>query len=268
MPQARYQYKFSQYKSLSIGYNGRTNQPTLAQLQPIKVNDDVLNIPIGNPNLKPSYNNNFSVNYNSYKVISDQYIYAYASVNFINNQIVNNTVFDNTTGKSQYQFINLNGKTPYNIYGYISGSRKIKPLDMSIGIDIDMQTNTSYNYINTVLTETNSSSASAELALSKFKEKKFSFNISFGPNYVKQQNSLNQAVNNNGLGTTGRGSFRVYLPGKVQISSDANYTYSPSTGSFDQSFERTIVNAELSKTFLKTDNLKLSILGNDLLNQN
>ncbi|RZL32718.1 MAG: TonB-dependent receptor, partial [Pedobacter sp.] len=107
MPQARYQYKFTQYKSFSISYNGRTNQPTVTQLQPVRVNDDLLNIPIGNPNLKPSFNNNFGINYNSYKVISDQYIYGYASVNFINNQIVNNTTFDNNTGRSEYQFINL-----------------------------------------------------------------------------------------------------------------------------------------------------------------
>lgn len=268
MPQARYQYKFSQYRSFSIGYNGRTNQPSLAQLQPVKVNDDVLNIPIGNPDLKPSYNNNFSVNYNSYKVISDQSIYGYASINFINNQIVNNTVFDNTTGKSQYQFINLKGKTPYNFYMYGSASRKIKGLDFNINLDASVQASTSYNFNNTILTQTDNSSYETTLGLSKYKEKKFSFNLSFGPRYVRQQTSLNEAVNSNGLGTSGYGSFRVFLPGKVQISSDANYIYNPKTASFNESFERTILNASIIKTFLKSDNLKLTLSGNDLLNQN
>lgn len=268
MPQARYQYKFSQYKSLSLGYNGRTSQPSVSQLQPVKVNDDLLNIPIGNPNLKPSYNNNFSIDYNSYKVISDQYIYGYASLSFVNNQIVNNTTFDNTTGKSSYQFINLNGKTPYNFYGYLEFSRKIKKLGFSGNFGLNLDGSTSYSYVNNSLNKTKSNSYGFTVGINKYAEKKFSFNLRFSPSYETQESSLNENINSNGLATSGYGSFTVYLPGKVQISSDANYKYNAATASFDQSFEQMIINSSISKTFLKADNLKLSVSGNDILNQN
>jgi Outer membrane protein beta-barrel family len=268
MPQARYQFKFTQYKSVSLSYNGRTGQPSVTQLQPVRVNDDLLNIPIGNPNLQPSFNHNFNVNYNSYKVISDQYMYAYASINFINNQIVNNTNFDNNTGKSEYQFINLDAKTPYNYYGYLEFSRKIKALDFSGNFGVNIDGNTSYNYVNNVLNETNNNSYGITAGISKYKEKKFSFNLRFGPSYTTQESSLNKDINSNGLATNGYGSFTIYLPAKFQISSDARYTYNAGTASFDESFEQTILNASLIKTFLKGDNLKFTLSGNDILNQN
>lgn len=268
MPQARYQYKFSQYKSLSFSYNGRTSQPSVTQLQPVKVNDDLLNIPIGNPNLKPSYNNNFSVNFNSYKVISEQYLYGYASFNFTNNQIVNNTNFDNSTGISEYQFINLDGKLPYNYYGYLEFSRKIKAVDFNANFGVNLDGSTSYNYVNNVLNQTDNSSYGFTVGINKYKEKKYSFNLNFGPSYQKQQSSLNKDLNSNGLTTNGYGSFTIYLPAKFQISTDANYRYNAGTASFDDSFEQTIINSSISKTFFKTDNLKFTLSGNDILNQN
>ncbi len=268
MPQARYQYKFSQYRSISLGYNGRTSQPSVSQLQPVKVNDDVLNIPIGNPELKPSYSNNISIDYNSYKVISDQYLYGYGSFNFTNNQIVNNTVFDINTGKSTYQFINLKDKMPYNFYMFTEYSRKIKGIDISANFGINVDGSNSYNYVNQVLTKTKSNSYGFTAGINKYKEKKYQFNLRFGPSYETQESSLNEDVNSNGLSTNGYGSFTVYLPGKFQISSDANYRYTAKTASFDQSFEQTIINSSISKTFFKTDNLKLSLAGNDILNQN
>jgi len=268
MPQARYQYKFSQYESLSLNYNGNTSQPSVTQLQPVRVNDDVLNIPIGNPNLKPSYNNRFGLDYNSYKVISNQSIYGYVSLNFINNQIVNNTTTDNATGKSEYQFINLKDKTPINYYMYVSASRKIKVLDMNISLGLSSDGNISYSYVNSVLNQTKNNSYGANLGLNKYKEKKYSFNVRFGPNYNTQQSSLNQNINNNGLGYNGSYYLTIYLPGKFQISSDAQYQYTAKTASFDQSFEQLLMNASLIKTFFKADNLKLSLSANDLLNQN
>ncbi len=268
LPQARYQYKFTQYKSISFAYNGRTNQPNVTQLQPVRVNDDLLNIPIGNPNLRPSFNNNFNINYNSYKVISEQYIYAYVSINFINNQIVNNTKFDNTTGRSEYQFINLGAKNPYNIYANINFSRKIKAINMNADISANVNNSVSYNYVNDVLNETESSNYGFMLGLSKYKEKKFSFNLRFGPSYQKQQSSLNKDINSNGLATNGYGSFSIFLPAKFRINADANYTYNAGTASFNESFEQTIMNTSIIKTFFKTDNLKFTLSGNDILNQN
>jgi len=266
-PQLNYRYKISQQKSLSIYYNGNTTQPTIDQIQPILVNTDPLNVTLGNPNLKPSFRNTFSLNYNSYKMLTAQSIYGYASYTLTANPIVNNTVTD-SAGKSTYQSINLTSKKASSWYMYLSTDRKVNFLDMNAGIDVNVNSNTSYNYVNSELNETKQSTYGGNLSLSKYKEKKFSGRISAGPTYTNGQSSLQKAINNNGWGFNGNAYFNVYLPFKFEISGDGNYEFRGKTKSFDTDFHKMIINAALSKKFLKSDALKFSISGNDLLNRN
>jgi len=266
-PSATYRYKFSQQQSVSINYYGSTQQPSIQQIQPIRVNTDPLNITIGNPNLTPSFNSNIYLNYNSYKVISGQSIWFNASYSFTNNAIVSDNRTD-TTGKSTYQSVNLGNKTPTNYYVSLYYGQKIKPLGLNIGADIYGNGGTSYNFVNGALNRTVSDTYSAQFRVSKYETKKYEFNLSAGPTYNINQSSLQSAVNNNGGGMNANGYFSVYLPGKFQVSADGYYTYTAKTASFPTDFHKFILNASLIKTFLKEDNLKLSLSGNDLLNQN
>src|SRR5690606_10247015 len=76
-PNARWTHKFSAQKSLRFYYNGNTSQPSINQIQPVRGNTDPLNISIGNPDLDPSFRHNFNGGYNSYKVLSGEYIGFY-----------------------------------------------------------------------------------------------------------------------------------------------------------------------------------------------
>jgi hypothetical protein len=114
-PQASFQYKFSQQQSLRINYNGNTTQPTIDQIQSVRVNTDPLNITLGNPDLRPSFTNRISVNYNSYKIISNQYIWVGGSYSRTINPIVRNVSTDDLTGVSTYQSSNLKGHQTSNI---------------------------------------------------------------------------------------------------------------------------------------------------------
>jgi len=265
-PQANYQYKFSQQQSISVNYNGTTTQPTIDQIQPVVNNSDPLNLTIGNPNLKPSFSNNINFNYNSYKVISGQNLYAYGGLQFTDDPIVSNTATDNT-GRSVFQSVNLPGKTPYNFYFGAYFGQKIKG-DYSVGFEPNINGNTSYNYTNDALNTTDSYTYAGRLTLSKYVAKKYNFYIGFGPTYTVQKSSLQPLINNNGLGYTGNIYLNFYLPGKFQITSNSDYQYNPKTASFNESLSKYILNASIIKSFFKEDNLKLSISGNDLLNQN
>jgi hypothetical protein len=79
---------------------------------------------------------------------------------------------------------------------------------------------------------------------------------------------LQPQLNNNGRGFNAEYGFTFYLPAKFQIASDGNYENRGKTETFNTVYNRTLINASISKTFLKGDNLKLSVSGNDLLNQN
>ncbi|PWS27708.1 TonB-dependent receptor [Pedobacter yonginense] len=264
MPQASYQYRFSQQKSLRIGYNGNTNQPSLDQIQPIRSNLDQLNLTVGNPDLKPSFRSSISGSYSSYKVLTDQSVWISGSYNFTANPIISD-VTTSAGGQSIYRSVNLSDKMPDNFFIYGSISRKI--LGISTGLNFNSNGNTSYNFINDVLNKTKNYTYGGGINIQKYKEKKYSFYGNFGPTYNIARTTIRESGNSDGWGWRGYVGFNIQLPGKIEINSDGDYTYNGKTQTFNETFERFIWNASVAKKLFK-DNLRLSISGNDLLNQN
>ncbi|WP_348798382.1 outer membrane beta-barrel family protein [Flavobacterium adhaerens] len=267
MPQINYQYNFKQRESLRLSYNGNTDQPTLEQIQPIANNQNPLNTILGNPNLDPSFRNNFRGNYYSYKVLSNQFFSINGSYNFTLNPIVSDVV-TNDRGQSISQFVNLDNKatTSYNLN--TNFGKTIKAIDLNAGIGLSASKNVNYNYINTQLNQTKNSTYTFNLEFSKQKEKKYNFDAYFGPTYNVANASINENSKSNGWGFNGNFWSSVQLPFKLEISTDGNYQYNGKTQVIQESFERFIWNASITKKFLKSDNLRVSITGRDLLNQN
>jgi hypothetical protein len=267
MPQANYLYNFKQREFLRLSYNGNTEQPALEQLQPIRNNQNQLNTIIGNPDLDPSFKNNFRGSYFSYKVLSNQYFSINSSYTFTLNPIISN-VATNDRGESVSQFVNLKDKAATSFYFSTNFSQKIKAVDISTGIGLSTNNTVNYNYINTQLNQTKNSSYSINVTLSKYKDKKYDFNASFGPTYNVANASINKDSNSSGWGFSGNFWSNLKLPGKMEITTDGNYQYNGKTEVIQETFERFIWNATISKKFFKTDNLRVSITGRDLLNQN
>jgi hypothetical protein len=270
-PQATFQYRFSQQESVRLSYNGNTTQPTIDQIQPVKVNTDNLNITLGNANLRPSYTNRLNFSYNSYKVLSGQSIWLYGSYSNTYNPIVSNV--STVDGASTYQYTNLKNKQTVNMYGSIYFDRKIPKVDINAGLGINVNGNTYYNYSKidsgaNLLNKTQSYTYSAEFRLSKYKQKKYDINASFGPTYTVNSSSLQPNINNNGRGFQASGGFNIYLPLHFTIGSDCNYQFNAKTQSFPEDLRKKILNATIGKSFMKDESIKIYLAGNDLLNQN
>lgn len=266
-PQAMFQYKPSLQKSFTINYNGYNTQPTIDQIQPVRVNTDPLNITLGNADLKPSFTHSMYANYNASKVLSGANTYLYGYFSFTTNAIVNSTVTDQTSGKSTIQYVNISGKSPYNYSLYASSNRKIKAINTNIGLGLNSSGSVSYNYINNALNMSKSFNYSASLSISRYEAKKSSFSIYAGPQYTVNRFSLQSESNNNAAGFNASGYGTYYFPKKFFITTDIRYTYTAKTQVFD-ALNRTVWNASLNKSFFKDDNLTLSLTANDLLNQN
>jgi len=266
-PQATYQYKFSQQQSVRFNYNGNTTQPSISQIQPVKNNNNPLYVTLGNPDLRPSFTNNFGASYNSYKVLSGQYLSFSGNYSYNTNQIVSSTVTDNA-GKTTSQSFNLTGKTPHSFFVYSNFSRKI-PGDVSVGLTANINSSVSYSMTNNALNTNNNSTYSGGLNISKYMENKYDFYIQFGPRYIISESSLQKpGINNNSLGYSGYSYINFYLPAKVQFNSDMEFTYTGKSPTFDQDVYHTNLDVTISKAFFKESNLKLSITANDLLNRN
>lgn len=267
LPQASFRHNFSKQKSIMIRYNGNTIQPTLNQLQPIRINSDPLNITLGNPNLKPSFQNYFNLYYNSYKVLSSRFIYFGGNYASTHNAIVNNTITDEA-GKNTFQSVNLNDKNLSNLTLWGTYSQNLPETDLNVGINFNIKTNTYFNMINTVLNETHSNTYKTFLSFSTYKAKKIELYWSIGPEYITNEASLQKQMNNNGWGADSWFELSLYLPNKTKIQSNASYRYQEKTQIFAEDFNRLIWNTTLTKSFMKEESLKLSLTANDLLNQN
>jgi hypothetical protein len=267
-PQARLQYRFSPQKSFTFGYNGTTAQPTLEQLQPVASNSDPLNVIVGNPGLTPSFTNTFNINYQSYKVLTDQFFGFYGNYSFIDNPIVNHINY-NQVGQSVSEYFNLPGHATTNFNGGVNFGRKIQGLGgINVGVGFNINGNTSYNYTNDSLNMSKNYVLNPSINLGLYKMKKIELSFQAGPTYTISESSLQPTINNNGWGALANMDGTIYLPGKFQVGTYSTYQYTAATASFHNSFSQPIINLFLIKTFLKNDNLSIEAWENDVFNQN
>lgn len=266
-PQAMFMYKFSQYRTFRFTYNGSNTEPTIQEIQPVAINNDPLDITIGNPTLKPAFTDNLNMYYNSYQVVSGQSIFIRGSFSNSYNAIVNNTSYDPTTGINTTSYRNLSNQTPYNYSVYASMGKKINSIDLQLGLNANTSGSISYSYIDNALDMGRNHTYSGGIYMYKYVQKKYDFYVDGGPSYTFSTMSLQPLTNNNAAGFHGFADLNLYLPLKFGAGSSVNYTYNAATQAFTAE-HLTKLNAYIFKTFLKDDKLKISLSGNDLLNQN
>lgn len=108
-------YRIDESKSFRIFYNNSRSIPSVHQLQPVANTTDPLNIVVGNPNLKPSLSNRFSVNYNDYNFKSKTGMYIYLGGNYNTDEIVSSTVTDEDLVRTT-TYTNVDGRYNLNMY--------------------------------------------------------------------------------------------------------------------------------------------------------
>ena len=129
LPNARFQYKFSNFKSISLSYNTSTNQPSMAQLQPVPDNSNSLNIREGNPDLKQEYNHTIMGHLNLLSPYKNKSLFMFFNMQTTQNKIVN---YDTVSqlGVKTTKPVNVNGV--YNLNSEISYSMPVRFLKGSI----------------------------------------------------------------------------------------------------------------------------------------
>ncbi|HQX97504.1 MAG TPA: TonB-dependent receptor, partial [Chitinophagaceae bacterium] len=88
-PTFNYNYTPGRNKNFRFRYNGRTNQPSISQLQNVLDVSDQLNQSIGNPDLEQEFTHSLNMNYNTFNILTFKFIAANISYTATNNKIVN-----------------------------------------------------------------------------------------------------------------------------------------------------------------------------------
>lgn len=92
-PNAHLIYNFSRTQSLSVNFSGSSSMPTFTELQPVTDFSNAQYPVTGNPDLKPEYNNTFSVRYNKFDFASGNVFFSNFSFVQTDNKIVANTIY-------------------------------------------------------------------------------------------------------------------------------------------------------------------------------
>jgi hypothetical protein len=264
-PNATLSYIFSGQASLFLRYNGSTTQPSMQQIQPLRNNDDPLNISIGNAALKPSFQNTFTINYYSFKPMTNNNIYGRINYSFNENAISTASLTD-SIGRRITQFINVNGN--YSLSGNIDYGFKWKKPAINFNLNGAISQNRNLNLVNSQKNTTNSDSYTAGFYIGKYIEKKYDISVNGSITYTTSFSSIQTSISTRYWSYSITPNIDYYLPYKMQFHADLGYTFRQKTSAFENNTNVALLNGWIGKKFMKNDALLVKISGNDILNQN
>ncbi|SEK78238.1 Outer membrane receptor proteins, mostly Fe transport [Chitinophaga rupis] len=263
-PSASFSYAFNNNKRLRFFYRGGTQQPSVNQLQPVPDNSNPLYIQLGNPDLKPSFNNNFSIGYNTFNPSSMQGLFANISMALTSNKIINANYFD-SLGRQVSQPVNVNGA--YNINGNLVNTIPLKREHTSLNATTNFSLNRDVSYINNIKGITRNFMVNQGLSFNYAYRELFDFSTNGGINYNGARYSVQKDNNRDYFNYFFSFDFNVNLPLGFNIGFDLDYTLNTGLAAgYNQ--DVTMLNAYISKSLFRNKQALIKLQGFDLLNQN
>ncbi len=268
IPTANFAYNFKRTESLRIFYSGRTGQPSVSNLQPLKTISG-LDTMMGNPNLNPQFTHSIRFLYTSFDPVTQHIMFATINASMISNDI-QNYIIQHKNGTKTTTYTNLSGT--YNVNGYFNyGFALKKPKS-----NLNLTTNVGYSQSQTLQATDTSAALSNYTRNTTLGETikwttnlkdNFDMNLSAGTSYVIANNTLNPNLNSNYFVHTVTADFTIYTKTGWILASDFTYTYS---GNRPPGYNASVplMSPSIAKQFLKNKAGELRFSVFDLLNQN
>ncbi len=263
LPFLSWRYKLGENKDFRFDYFTGSGLPSINQLQPVPNNANPNYITLGNPALLPSYQHQFQTRYNSFRPITGNNIWAGLSGGLTNNDFSSSVTYDKI-GRTITQAVNVNGN--YNADASAGYNLSLLSKKLILNPNLNMDYYNTINYINGIKNTTTNASGTGELQIT-VQTNSLTVNVSGSYSYTDPRSTLNNQ-SNKPYGTENyNADFYWQMPRRIILSMDGNYTINTQrTVGYNISYF--IWNASIGRSFLKNENLILSLVGNDLLNQN
>lgn len=251
-PSARLDYKFSDSKFLRIRYRGRTSQPSLNDLLPIKDNSDPLNVKEGNPNLNPEFSHNFQVEYRTNNSEHMSWFGSMLDASYTTDKIVSKIWYDDEGVRFTQPYNDNEGI--YSIAARIMYNSRIGKSNFSFSTFTNTSFGNGVSYVNS--NRDYVKNITRNLTLSE------NLRITFRTDVIEVSAGGRAAYNNAWYSVKGQskaatwtnsvnGSVNVNIPGGFNITTDARHTFYIGFGE-GYGKSQTIWNAELSKSLFKS----------------
>lgn len=263
-PQANFTYTYKSNHMVRFNYSGYTSQPTMNQLQPLRNNNDQFNEYIGNPNLKPSFTNSWSISHNGYDFLKDRWMYQSLNFSTTANSIKNDRRIDLATGKTVTMPVNTDGN--FNLSFWSGVGLKSKKLNTRINVNPRIMYSRFADVINNVISYSRTTNTGISFNLNKSKDKKYDISLTNDFSYTHNRNSQANTKFDYYANTI-TAEATVYFDKVWSISSDYNYFSREKTSQLDKGLNNQLWNARIQRTF-KNDEFTVYALVRDILNEN
>lgn len=265
-PTANFNFTPARSKNLRFMYNGRTNQPSISQLQNVPDVSDPLNVRTGNPDLKQEFNHNLNLGYNTFNILTYKFIAANLSFSATSNKIVN-SIDTVRRGVQLTRPENVNGY--YRAFSFITLGLPFKNPKLK-GSSLNFTNNMSYVRDVSLLYKqknTGKTFSGTQGIGVNFTKDKFDIGVRANVSYTNVRYSVNTSLNEDYFTQTYSGDFSYTFKGNFILATDFDYYINTGRAEgYNQSFP--LWNASLSKQVFKKKNGEIKFSVNDILNQN
>lgn len=262
---AHLNYRISNSKNLTLGYQNNANVPSFSQLQPLQPPTNELYRQLGNPDLKRETNNNINLNYNKFSLLKASSFNMNANVGFTKNAIVNRSIIDNE-GRTTTTFVNIQDHINWNGRIHANYTRPIFNGTVQFGPFTSLQFSNAYEYINGDLNRSNNTNANAGINANKQNSKNVDFNFSLTLGVNNEVNTIQRDLNNTALRSSANADLKYFLPFKFSLTQVIHYGYTGKSKVFPDPIQQFYMNLELTRKLLKDESLLLSIKAFDVFN--
>jgi hypothetical protein len=261
-PIVQFIYRWDKQTNLRIDYNGTVTQPTTTQLSSVRDESNPLNITYGNPDLNPSFRNNFRARFQRSNPDKTTTITSMANFSFTTNAIVSYSFVD-SVGKRESTYMNVNGNSSADVRFTINQSlfnRKLTINSTSI-----LGYAESNGFINGEENIAHDLSLGETLGAS-YRSDLFDFSLRGNVRYSGTTKSLVGQVDDKVFNYGGLANTTIYLPWSFSIASDINYS---TNSGYSDGFKQNewLWNASLQKQLFKDKSGTLKFSMYDILKQ-
>ncbi|MCJ8211519.1 TonB-dependent receptor family protein [Mucilaginibacter sp. RS28] len=275
VPTAHFVYNFAKNHTLNFNYSGTNNQPSFTQLQVNPDYSNPQNVVYGNPDLKPEFNNNLTLNYNQFDIGSGNSLFTNLNFTETQNKIVTSTrpvsnkVLNPSNSKDstaqETRYINTNGFYSYG--GNYAFSKPFSNRRYTVTFNGGLSYNNNINFIEEKRNEGKNfvwnQGIKFRLDLDSIMDSEVSANYSANKTRYSLPSSINTDANTITLGLDGRNYFFYDFILGYNLTQTINHGFSSTVKS-----NPTLLSSYLEYQFLNKHAASLRFQAFDLFNQN
>lgn len=264
-PNASFNYQFARTRNLRFNYRGRTNQPSISQLQDVVDISRYPYITRGNPSLKQEFMNNFSLNYTFFDIRSFRNVFAFITYSSTSNKIVN-SIKQLPGGVQETQPVNMDGI--FSLFGNFNIGFPVKNFK---GLNINTTSNFNYNRSASLVNEeknfVKNLTLGEDIRLNYNYKEKLDLGVTGSINYTSARYTIQRNQNTSYFTHSFTTDVTYTFPKGIIASTDFDYiTNTGRADGFNESYA--MWNASLGKQLFKNKRGEVRLSVYDLLDQN